>query len=334
MEKLQPDFKPKDSYKIYLWALLIPLIVSLIVSIIISFKAGGNAEESEKILNNVWVQIGYNLLYVVAMLGLFFMYPKKNNINLKTATGILNKTHYLNIIICICIGCCFVYLTAPIVEIYTYLLSLVGYQTPTDTSLPLDNIWWLLLAIFLSGVIPAVVEECIYRGMILNGLRKLGMWPSVLISAALFALMHLTLYQLLFTFALGIVLGLVVYKTRALWLSMIIHFCSNTVALVAMYIQTKNNVVASTSFDATYIIMAIVMALFAVALVWCAMILIDKINKRKQKTENANIEEQTVEVDKKLELLEKQQANKYLFIGLGLAVVLLIINSVSYMVDI
>ena len=344
--QIRTSYKPKDSFLIYILALCVPIVVSLLVSLVINMITGGIAEESDKILNMPIVQVVYTLIYAGALIALFLLYPKKQKIDFKKATGVFNKTHYLNIAICICLGACFVYLCSPIVEIYTYLISLIGVVTPTSLAIPMDNFGWLLLALFLSGVVPAVVEELIYRGMILNGLRKYGMWPSVLISAGLFALMHLTLYQLPYTFALGIVLGLVVYKTRALWLSMLIHFSSNALVLVSMYLQNGQEIVPA-NLDVWYVVMAIVMAIFAAVLVFGAIILIDKLVKKQapenitytQPTEAENKEEKHLSKAEKVDLeikleqekLEKQienkQTKKYLIIGIAFAVIMLIINT-------
>jgi sodium transport system permease protein len=90
------------------------------------------------------------------------------------------------------------------------------------------SLWKLLLVI---AVTPAVCEELLFRGLILSGLRRYGNWPAIIISAFLFALAHASIYRLLPTFCLGLMLGYVVVKTGSIWCSMLLHALNNGVAV-------------------------------------------------------------------------------------------------------
>ena len=86
-------------------------------------------------------------------------------------------------------------------------------------SLPL---LWLVIALT-----PAICEETMFRGLVLSGLRKWGKWPAVLTSAFLFALAHASIYRLLPTLLLGILLGLVVWRTGSILCGVVIHALNN-----------------------------------------------------------------------------------------------------------
>jgi sodium transport system permease protein len=101
-----------------------------------------------------------------------------------------------------------------------------------DTPMPL---WVVLLAV---AVTPAICEELFFRGVVLSGLSRLGMWPAIAISALLFGLAHASIYRLLPTFALGLILGYVVWKTGSIVTSMIVHALNN--GLVAWLAQTPS----------------------------------------------------------------------------------------------
>lgn len=85
---------------------------------------------------------------------------------------------------------------------------------------------WLVMA-----VTPAFCEELLFRGLILSGLRRLGPWPALLISSLLFAVAHASIYRLLPTFCLGLLLGWIVLKTGSIYCSMIVHVLNNGVAV-------------------------------------------------------------------------------------------------------
>jgi sodium transport system permease protein len=90
-----------------------------------------------------------------------------------------------------------------------------------DKPLSLPILWLVI------GLTPAICEETLFRGLILAGLRKWGKWPAILCSAFLFGLAHASIYRLLPTLLLGIVLGIVVWRTGSLLCGVIIHALNN-----------------------------------------------------------------------------------------------------------
>jgi membrane protease YdiL (CAAX protease family) len=85
------------------------------------------------------------------------------------------------------------------------------------------------------SVIAPIVEELIFRGLILQGFRKnYNAFVAVLISALLFALFHLNPWQFPATFVIGLILGWIVVRTNSIILSIIGHSINNT--LVLLYI--------------------------------------------------------------------------------------------------
>jgi sodium transport system permease protein len=81
---------------------------------------------------------------------------------------------------------------------------------------------WLVLAIT-----PALCEETLFRGFIFSGLRRLGPVWAIVLSAFLFGVAHSSIYRLLPTFALGLVLGFVLWRTRSIYCSMLVHALNN-----------------------------------------------------------------------------------------------------------
>lgn len=81
---------------------------------------------------------------------------------------------------------------------------------------------WLILAIT-----PALCEETLFRGFIFSGLRRLGVVWAILLSAFLFGVAHSSIYRLLPTFALGLVLGFVLWRTGSIYCSMLVHALNN-----------------------------------------------------------------------------------------------------------
>lgn len=90
-----------------------------------------------------------------------------------------------------------------------------------DTPAPLWQMWLVL------ALTPALCEEALFRGLVMSGLRRWGPWAAIGVTALLFGLAHASIYRLLPTFAIGLVLGWVVHRTGSLWCSILVHALNN-----------------------------------------------------------------------------------------------------------
>jgi sodium transport system permease protein len=77
------------------------------------------------------------------------------------------------------------------------------------------------------ALLPAICEESLFRGLLLNGFRRLGMWPAVLATAFMFGLVHASIYRILPTLFMGVLFGFVVWRTGSIFAGMICHMLNN-----------------------------------------------------------------------------------------------------------
>ncbi len=94
----------------------------------------------------------------------------------------------------------------------------------------------LILSFISTAIIPAFVEELLFRGLILSQLRPYSQGSAVVISALLFGLMHQSPFQFLYATAMGIVLGIMYIKTNSIWLCVMLHFFNNFYSVVQTYL--------------------------------------------------------------------------------------------------
>lgn len=88
-------------------------------------------------------------------------------------------------------------------------------------------------ALMKVSVIAPIVEELIFRGLILQGFRRnYNAFVAVFMSALLFALFHLNPWQFPATFLLGLLLGWIVVRTNSIILSIIGHSINNFLVLM------------------------------------------------------------------------------------------------------
>ena len=104
--------------------------------------------------------------------------------------------------------------------------ALEGYDTPEDAV-------GFVLMLLRTALVPAVVEELCFRGVILQSLRKYGDWFAIGITAFLFGLMHANMTQMPFAIIAGFAMGYAAVVTGSLRTSILIHFLNNFISCVA-----------------------------------------------------------------------------------------------------
>jgi uncharacterized protein len=131
--------------------------------------------------------------------------------------------------------CLYLYwIIAPI--IIPVLLYILVFGTKVDKSILIFFYAWLTLFIGFS-------EETLFRGIILNALKRYGTIISVLFSSFLFSLIHITnlmsgfslnfiLMQLYVAFSLGVLFAALRIRTGTIWLVILLHTIIDFLGLV------------------------------------------------------------------------------------------------------
>ena len=85
-----------------------------------------------------------------------------------------------------------------------------------------------VVPVLFSCVVAPVLEEMLFRGVILRGfLRQYSRTFAILWSATLFGIAHLNLYQMATALVLGIVSGWLYERCRSLWPCILLHAAYN-----------------------------------------------------------------------------------------------------------
>lgn len=127
--------------------------------------------------------------------------------------------------------------------ILTFALSVV--IEPLIDLFPAKYFEWLQNAIgtggwaMLSTIVAApILEEILFRGVIQEGsMRRYGAGWGILIGASLFGVVHLIPPQIVNAFFIGLILGVVYYRTRSLIPVILIHAINNAIAYFTMILS-------------------------------------------------------------------------------------------------
>ncbi len=115
-----------------------------------------------------------------------------------------------------------------------FLSCLEAFGLPlaySPSSLP-DTPLCIILYFLSSVILPAFVEELIFRGYVLHLLLPYGKTFAILVSAVLFGVMHLYLPQLLYAAAAGALIGYFVVQSGSLWIGILIHLVNNLFSFI------------------------------------------------------------------------------------------------------
>lgn len=87
--------------------------------------------------------------------------------------------------------------------------------------------------LFVIALAPAVCEEMLFRGIILQSMKaKYRIGAAIGITAALFGIYHMSLIKLIPTALLGFVLCYVAYRADSIYPAMLMHFMNNAFSVV------------------------------------------------------------------------------------------------------
>lgn len=87
---------------------------------------------------------------------------------------------------------------------------------------------------FVVGLLAPLAEEMVFRGAILRSLLrwKSNPWVGIVISAILFAVIHMNPAQMPHAFLIGLLLGWMYWRTDSIVPGVVYHWLNNTVAYI------------------------------------------------------------------------------------------------------
>ena len=204
-------------------AVTLNLAISLLVSIIITiFKLGGSEAESYLALVTSPIAIAVTLTLAVTVA----KQPIKKLLPVKT------RPKYYLIGLLIVFGALFS--LSWVNEYVIKLFELMGY-TRRESFLPDVSGWKVVPVLLTVAVIPAFMEEILFRGIILNnGEEELGTVRIVLLSGFCFSLYHGSVEQTAYQFIIGCLFGLLAVRSRSLAPTIFIHFINNALIIILL----------------------------------------------------------------------------------------------------
>ena len=129
-------------------------------------------------------------------------------------------------------------------------LWIVGNFKGSDVVNPLENVISnssVLATIIFAGILSPIIEEVLFRGVMLNKLRTYGDKIAIITTALLFGLFHENFSQFFYAVGLGMIFAYVTLKTGTIKYSIGIHIMINMMGSV-IGTQVLNSTIATMIF--------------------------------------------------------------------------------------
>jgi hypothetical protein len=111
----------------------------------------------------------------------------------------------------------------------------------TDAFMKVSDIQGLVINLMMIGVIAAIGEELLFRGVlqrIFSNWTRSYHW-GIVISAFIFSALHMQFYGFFPRWFLGIMFGYMLVWSGSLWLPIFAHFVNNSVAVITYFLINK-----------------------------------------------------------------------------------------------
>jgi membrane protease YdiL (CAAX protease family) len=108
----------------------------------------------------------------------------------------------------------------------------------TEAFLKMNSTGDFILNLFMIGLLPALGEELVFRGVIQKIFYQWSRSAHVAVwtTAFIFSAMHMQFYGFLPRMVLGGMLGYMLVWSKSLWLPIIAHFVNNSGAVIFTYL--------------------------------------------------------------------------------------------------
>lgn len=126
-------------------------------------------------------------------------------------------------------------------DVFVQFFKLFGYEE-SNTMQALEiyistmSGWELIPALIIIALIPATMEELLFRGLILKNCEaSAGTIASVLLSGFAFSLFHGSPEQTVYQFVLGCLFAFVAVKSGSILPAILMHFINNALVVILLF---------------------------------------------------------------------------------------------------
>lgn len=246
-------------------ALLMSTTMEILAQLLHAFGIVGNTGSSAFFLPMEFFFLAESLAYLIGLALPPYLLLKLHGIRLQEAV-LTEKTPVSTAILGICFGTFICTLANFPAEWVIQWQQSMGYSGVIPSYEVTGEPAVQALYFFSVAILPPLVEEFFFRGVILRMFRRFGDGFAVVASAVLFALFHGNMAQSLFALICGLVLGFLMVKTNNIWVPIGVHFVNNGISCVWSMLAVTAGTSVANAFSSWATIAILVLGLFSLIL--------------------------------------------------------------------
>ncbi len=225
------------------------------------------------------------------------------------------KTSVPVILVSIGLGLIAFVLNIIVSSIFSGIITFTGYQTPLSfTGVEADySVSSFFLQVLTVALLPALCEEFLHRGLLLQGTKHAGFTRAIIISSICFGLLHFNINQVAYAIVIGLIMGFASVVAKNIWVPIIIHFTNNFIAVYLDFAEVNHwflgnykNIftsLQSLNFIVLCVVCFVVLSIVALLLYYFMVLLfkqsiLRKINKAIAKVYNNGASDEPVIIEK------------------------------------
>lgn len=221
--------------------------MTLIIIMRVVFASGAVSGLSDTGSEALWSVTVQCVFMGIVPFTIYYIFLRRNGEPRPVATmfdkfGYRRNISAVGWVIVIAVGILSTYLVTCVSSVWYSFISILGYKPVISSPDPPFTIWTLLFELLVTAVLPPLFEEFTNRGLLYNAHEDRENPAGVIvITAAMFALMHTNVTQVFYTFIFGLIAGTLVYTTRSIWPAVVYHFINNFVSVMRSFGRRNDN---------------------------------------------------------------------------------------------
>lgn len=180
--------------------------------------------------NGFGMQLLNLLIYVVSFVVPFALYLRFRRVKLSTLVSFKKPDIGLGFLF-FPLGLVLNMAGGYLANLIIFGLNQFGYDVPSASSDIPQEIAAYLVYFLMVVILAPLIEEVVFRGVIMGDAGRFGAVFAILFSSLVFAVMHGTIEQIPAVFPLAILIGAAVVISDSIWTGVFIHFLNNLVAV-------------------------------------------------------------------------------------------------------
>jgi len=137
--------------------------------------------------------------------------------------------------------------------IYSSIIQAQGVTIPApDFTIPTQT-RYLVLFVLYTCIIAPIFEEIIFRGFILNSMRKYGNLTATIVSSIMFSMFHFNLVQFINPVLMGILFCFITIRSNSIKASIMAHMFNNSLIMFTSILGVFKNPVIEAAYTLIYL---------------------------------------------------------------------------------